>query len=64
MLVIVGVSGVTPYEVPYAPPHVPLKIIAFVTSKAIYIFGLKIRQIPLLQYLFPVGLGPSSNICP
>ena len=28
----------------------------------IYPFGLKIKQIPLLQYLFPVGLGPSSNI--
>ena len=27
-------------------------------------FGLKTKQMPLLQYLLPVGFGPSSNICP
>ena len=27
-----------------------------------YSFGLKVKQTPLLQYLFPVGLGPSSKI--
>ena len=31
--------------------------------KKVYL-TLKIRQIPLLQYLFPVGSGPSSKICP
>ena len=27
-------------------------------------FGLKIKHTPLLQYLFPVGFGPSSKTCP
>ena len=27
-------------------------------------FSLKTRHTPLLQYLLPVGLGPSSKICP
>ena len=26
--------------------------------------GLKTKQIPLLQYLLPVGFGPSLKICP
>ena len=32
--------------------------------KSFYFFFLKTKQTPLLQYLFPVGFGPSSNMCP
>ena len=30
----------------------------------LHYFFLNIKQVPLLQYLLPVGFGPSSNICP
>ena len=29
-----------------------------------FFFGLKIKHAPLLQYLLPVGSGPSLNTCP
>ena len=37
-----------------------------VKEKIIYLsfLGTKVRHKPLLQYLFPVGFGPSSKICP
>jgi len=30
----------------------------------LFFLSLKIKQTPLLQYLLPVGSGPSSKICP
>ena len=29
-----------------------------------FLLGTKTKHKPLLQYLFPVGFGPSSKICP
>ena len=41
---------------------IPIKKLIYFNNH--YFFGLKTKQIPLLQYLFPVGCGPSSKICP
>ena len=36
--------------------------VSWFTLVAACYFGLKVKQTPLLQYLFPVGCGPSSKI--
>ena len=40
------------------------KTIIYFKKINIYFFGLKTKQTPLLQYLFPVGSGPSSKMWP